>query len=174
MDNLKKYIQKIIPTPEEIKKNKSLRLFKIFFQKPNLWYFNKYSVSSAFAVGFFCAWIPLPFQMIFAAGASIIFNSNMPISISLVWITNPVTMPVLYFIAYKFGAYLLNVELTKFYFEPSFDWFISTLSDICMPFLLGCFVIGITGAIFSLLTTRLVWRFFIIKKWEKRKLKINS
>ena len=52
-----KYLKNILPTPDEIKNNRSLKIFKNFFNNPNLWHMNKYSVSRAFAVGFFCAWI---------------------------------------------------------------------------------------------------------------------
>jgi uncharacterized protein (DUF2062 family) len=37
-------------------------------------------------VGLFCAFIPVPFQMLLAAPSAIIFSANLPVSIALVWI----------------------------------------------------------------------------------------
>jgi uncharacterized protein (DUF2062 family) len=48
-------------------------------------------------VGLFCAFIPVPFQMLLAAPSAIIFSANLPVSIALVWITNPITMPPIFF-----------------------------------------------------------------------------
>ena len=36
---------------------------------------------------------------------------------SLVWITNPITMPILFLMAYKVGAYFLNIEINNISFE---------------------------------------------------------
>ena len=130
MKHLKKYIKKFIPTPNQIKNNKSLKFFQIFFKRPNLWFINKSSVSGAFAVGFFCAWLPVPFQMVFATIGAILFNTNLPISIALVWITNPISMPILFLIAYKVGAYILKTKSSDFYFEASFDYIVSTFYNI--------------------------------------------
>ena len=169
MQKFKKYLEKFILKPEEIKKNRSLRLFKIFFKKPNLWYMNKVSISRAFAVGFFCAWLPIPFQMLFATAGAIIFNTNLPISISLVWITNPITMPFLFAISYKLGAFLLNSEIRNFHFEPSFDFFSSAVSDIFPAILFGSLVIGLSGSLIGFFSIRIIWRISIIQKWKKRK-----
>jgi len=56
------------------------------------------------AVGLFCAFVPLPIQMLLAAAAAIIFRVNLPISVGLVWITNPVTIPPMFYFCYKVGT----------------------------------------------------------------------
>ena len=82
---------------------------------------NRRSVSVACAIGLFCAFIPIPFQMILAAGLAIIVRCNLPIAVALVWITNPITMPPLFFLAYKMGAFLTDVHLGPFEFELSLN-----------------------------------------------------
>lgn len=173
MQHLKDYIIKYIPTPEQIKKNKSLSYLKIFFKKPNLWYLNKYSISKGFAVGFFCAWLPIPFQMLVAAIASIIFSTNLPISVALVWITNPVTMPFLFAIAYKVGAYFLGIKNINFDIDFSFDFLSYIMSDVFPVILLGSTLIGTIGSIIGFFLIRLIWRFSVIKRWKIRKKKQN-
>ncbi|WP_159217560.1 DUF2062 domain-containing protein, partial [Klebsiella pneumoniae] len=75
---------------------------------PNLWCLNRRSAAGAFAVGLFMAFVPLPSQMIMAAGLAIVLGVNLPLSIALVWITNPITMPVIFYFTYKLGAWLMG------------------------------------------------------------------
>merc|ERR1711976_992390 len=106
--------------------------------------------------------------MVVATFGSILFNANLPISISLVWITNPVTMPFLFTLAYKVGAYCLNISIENFKIEASFDFFSHILSDVFPAILLGCLLIGTSGAIIGLLSIRFIWRLLVLKKWKKR------
>ena len=171
MQNLKKYINKFIPKPEYIKNNRSLSYFKIFFKRPNLWYINKYSVSKGFAVGFFCAWLPIPFQMVVATFGAILFNTNLPISISLVWITNPLTMPFLFATAYKLGSCFSIFENDYENIEITIDFFSTIISEVFPTMLLGCLVIGCSGGGIGFLLIRLAWRISVVSEWNKRRKK---
>ena len=66
------------------------------------------AVARAMAVGLFAAFIPIPLQMLLAAVLAITVRGNMPIAISLVWLTNPITMPVVFICTYMTGAWLMN------------------------------------------------------------------
>ena len=65
------------------------------------------------------------------------------LSISLIFVTNPLTMPVIYYAAYELGAFLLDTPLQDIEFEITWSWLSQRLGDIWQPFLLGCFVIVI-------------------------------
>ena len=79
---IQKLIDKFIPDPEVIKQHKSLQFLGDKLHEPNLWHLNRRSVAMAFAVGLFCAWIPTPTQMAFAAVGAIYFRANLPISVA--------------------------------------------------------------------------------------------
>ncbi len=165
----KKFIKKYLPDPETLKKHKNLQFLGKKLHEPNLWLLNRRSVALAFAVGLFCAWIPTPGQMAIAAIAAFYFRANLPISVALVWLTNPLTMPPMFYFAYLVGLKLLAQPFPDTDFEFSVDSLLSGLSDIWQPFLLGCLILAIISAIIGYFSIQGIWRYSISKQWLLRK-----
>lgn len=151
-----------------IREHKYLQIFGRLLHDPNLFHLNRRSVAGAFAVGLFCAWVPVPFQMVLAAALAIYLRVNLPVSVALVWLSNPITMPPLFYFAYLLGTWILRMPERNFQFELSFDWLGSGLMLIWQPFLLGCFVMAILSSLLGYLGIRLLWRLSIIKKLKKK------
>ena len=164
---IQKRLRKFLPHRDSITGNKALKIFGTLLHNPNLWHLNRHSAGRAFAVGLFFAWIPVPFQMVLAAGAAIIIHGNLPLSIALVWITNPITMPALFFFAYKIGAIILGVN-KPFNFSLSIDWLTDTVHDIWQPLLLGSTICAVVSSVVGYFGIKAIWRYFIIKAWRKR------
>ena len=110
--------------------------------------------------------IPVPFQMVLAAGAAILMHGNLPISVALVWLTNPVTMPPLIIFAYKLGNYILSMPDKPLKFELSMQWLLSLFEKSWEPVLLGCFICASISAIIGYVTIRIIWRYFTVKNWR--------
>ena len=165
----KRLIKKYMPDHKEIREHKYLKFFGKLLHNGNLWHFNRRSVSGAFAIGVFCAFIPLPLQMVIAAALAILLQVNLPISASLVWITNPVTMPPIFYGSYKLGALILGQEVLASDYEMSVEWFSSQFDCIWQPFLLGCLIAGIICALIAYITIRLLWRLHIIQNIKQRR-----
>lgn len=168
---MKNKFKRFIPDRHKIIEHKALRIFGKLIYDPNIWHLNRYSISRAFAVGLFCAWIPVPFQMALAAGFAILFHSNLPLSVALVWLTNPATMPPLFYFAYKIGAAILSLPPRPFKFQLSIEWLLSTIDELWQPFLLGCLICGIISAVVGYVAIRLIWRYFTVKNWKNRSLR---
>ena len=158
-----------MPDPRTIKNNKYLKVFGSLLHNADLWHFNRHSIAKAFAVGLFCAWVPIPFQMVLAAGIAILFSANLPMSAALVWITNPFTMPPMFYAAYKVGAVVMGVGEVPFEMELTLDWLINGTLLIWQPFLLGCFISGLVSAILGYFGIQLFWRWRVMKNWRNRK-----
>ncbi|MEO1878700.1 MAG: DUF2062 domain-containing protein [Methylococcales bacterium] len=165
----KKIFKKYMPDPEKLKKQKSLQFLGDRLHEPNLWHLNRRSVSLAFAVGLFAAWIPTPGQMAIAAVAAFYFRANLPISVALVWITNPITMPAMFYFAYYIGVLLLGGDTPGADFEFNLESILSSLGDIGTPFLLGCLVLGIVSSLLGYFGISLYWRYNVSKQWRNRK-----
>jgi uncharacterized protein (DUF2062 family) len=165
----KKFIKKIMPDHKTIRDHKHMQFFGDLLHDPNLFHFNRRSASGAFAVGLFFAWVPVPFQMLLAAAAAIIFRVNLPLSVALVWLSNPVTMPPLFYGAYLLGAEVLGTEAEEFEFELSWEWLSTSLGNIWEPFLLGCGVLAITSSILGYFAIRGLWRLHLIQHIKERR-----
>lgn len=164
----KKFIQRFSPNPETLKAHPHLKHLGRALHNPSLWHLNRRSASGAVAVGLFCAWMPIPFQMILAAILAIAFTVNLPLSVALVWISNPITMPPLFYGAYRLGAFILQEPLVEFNFQLSFTWLIEILETIAPALLLGSFILGFSCAFLGYCLFRLIWRLAMVKKWQLR------
>lgn len=164
----KKFIERFLPARHHIKEHRRLQFLGEHLHNPNLWHLNRRSAAMAFAVGFFCMYLPIPGQMIVAAILALLVGANLPVSVVLVWITNPVTMPPMFYAAYKVGSWVLGVEN-----EISEDVFtingaLHELGDIWWPLLLGSLIMGTVLAAVGYAGIRALWRYYAIKRWRRR------
>jgi uncharacterized protein (DUF2062 family) len=167
----RKFIRKYMPDHEKIRNHVHLnRIFGSLLHDPNLLHLNRRSVSSAFAVGLFMAFVPIPFQMLLAAAAAIIVRCNLPIAVALVWITNPFTMAPVFFFCYKVGTWFLGTPIRSVQFSASWEWLSSELGAIWEPLILGCFAVGLVSAILGFVTIRVLWRLHLLSQLRNRQL----
>ncbi len=164
----RKLIKRYLPDHHTILTHKVIGCFGELIHDPNLWHLNRRSVSGAFAVGLFMAFIPVPFQMLLAAGAAIGLRVNLPLSVALVWVSNPLTAAPLFYCAYLVGTGILGVPAQPVEFSLSLHGLLQELTYIWRPFLLGCLVTGTSAAVVGYFTIRLVWRWIAVMHWKKR------
>ncbi|NOZ38390.1 MAG: DUF2062 domain-containing protein [Gammaproteobacteria bacterium] len=171
----KKFIKRYMPDHNKIRNNPQLnRFFGTLLHDPNLLHLNRRSVSGAFAVGLFMAFVPVPFQMFLAAAGAILFRTNLPIAVGLVWVSNPVTMPPLFYFCYKIGTFILQTPVHHIEFVLSVNWLMTELATIWQPFLLGCFVVGSLSGLIGATAVRLLWRLHVIRHMKQRRLRMKK
>jgi len=167
----RRLLKRYMPSPERIKQNKSLRFMGTVLHDPNLWHLNRHSVARAMAVGLFVAMLPIPMQMLLSAAIAVPLRANLPISIGLVWLTNPITMPAVFFTQYKIGTMLLGAPERSMPMELSFTWLMSEIHHIWQPLMLGALLSGAILAAIGYGGTMLYWRIWVGRNWQKRKLR---
>lgn len=158
-----------MPSVARMREIKSLHILGDWIYETNLWHINRYSASMAFFVGLFVAFIPIPGQMVAAALLAMLLRCNLPLSVLLVWITNPLTMPALFFLAYQVGALIIDVPVMDVQFELSFYWLNNSLTQIWRPFLMGCLLCGIFFGCLGYFIVSMAWRWRVVSHWRARK-----
>ncbi len=165
----KKLIKKWFPNQDRIRHHQHLQFLGGRLHDPNLWHLNRRSVAGAFAVGLFCAMLPIPFQMVVAAVLAVLLRVNLPISVMLVWITNPLTMGPIFYFAYRLGLLLMGLPAMSVEDATSFDWLAEHWDEIWEPLLLGSLLIGLVLALLGYVGMRLFWRWHVLQRWQERR-----
>jgi uncharacterized protein (DUF2062 family) len=164
----RRFIKRFLPHPDRIKENKSLRHLGELIHDPNLWHLNRHSVARAMAVGLFWAIIPMPLQMLAAAATAIPARANLPISAALVWLTNPLTTPPIFYFSYVLGAWLMDTPALEMPDEITLRWIAGIVANHWQPLYLGSFVLALICAAVGYVLTRMGWRLWVQLTWRKR------
>jgi uncharacterized protein (DUF2062 family) len=164
---VKQWLKRITPDRAKVSQHKHLRVFGRLLHDPNLWHLNRRSASVAVAVGLFVMYAPPLGQMLVAAAIAIALRVNLPISVALVWITNPVTIPPMYYFAYLVGAHILGRPVDTFHVTFWLDW--RNWLGILAPLSLGCLVCGAVCSVTGYLAVQAIWRWSLMRQIRLRK-----
>jgi uncharacterized protein (DUF2062 family) len=163
---MKHLMRRLTPDPQAMKEDKRFGVFRRWLHDPNLWHLNRRSAAGAFAVGLFMMYMPPFGQMLMAAAAAIVLRVNLPISVALVFITNPVTIPPMFYFAYVLGAGVLGQPVAPFdldfWMDPG-NWL-----AILTPLAIGCLLCAIACSVVGYLAVRLVWRWHVVRHLRRR------
>jgi len=167
----KKFFKRVLPDQKEVKDNRAIQIFGSLLHDPNIWHLNRRSAKGAFGLGLFFAFWPVPFQMLLSGGAAIVLRVNLPLSIVTVWISNPFTMPILFYCAYVVGSTVLGTEMNDFHFSLSWQWLLDSVSTFGLPFLLGCLICSTVAGTIGYFSLDGIWRWSVSKAWLARNFK---
>jgi uncharacterized protein len=165
----KNFLKSVVPSASRIRAIKGLGVLGEWIYAPNLWHINRYSASMAFLVGLFVAFVPAPGQTLLAAALAVLLRCNLPLAVGLVFLTNPITMPPLFYMAYQIGALIVDVPVQNMEFDLSFTWLGANLAAIGKPFLLGCLICGLFFGSLGYLTINLLWRWRVVRHLKARR-----
>lgn len=167
----KKLIHRLLPDIGRVLEQPSLRWVRSIAKDPNLLHINRQSVSLAVAIGVFCAFIPLPGQTFIAIFLCYQLRANLALGVLFIWISNPLTLPPMFYLTYQLGSFLLGSDPVAFTVQLNWQWFKSLGADILLPLSLGSLLCGIFFAVISYFTVLFLWRWKVIKNWEQRQQK---
>jgi uncharacterized protein (DUF2062 family) len=130
-----------LPTKEEILKNSYLKKYSYSLKNEVYWKRTRRGNTVGAATGAFAALLPIPFQMVVAVPLCIKFKGNIPISLILVWVTNPITMPFILYAQYLLGSYLLGTEMDGEIME--------VIANSIYPLLVGAGITSVIGSVLA-------------------------
>lgn len=181
-------LKKILPTPETILGNRSLKLFAPQLADPRLWHFNRHSLNKAVYIGVLSAFFPLPGQMLLALIGALIFRANVPMALGLTWITNPLTTLPIFYSGYYIGAKILDKPMISLRVIGRMiaDFSLWLLSNGANPFVtyrgtvsiaafcVGTAILAIITSLVCGLAFKAIWRYKTVTSWQKRSQKPNK
>jgi uncharacterized protein (DUF2062 family) len=166
----KKLFKRFTPNAAVVKQQPALRFLRPLLDDPNLFHFNRHSISLAMLVGVFLAFIPVPFQMVFATILALWIRCNLPLSIGLVWISNPLTIAPIFFATYQLGLWILDIPIVHIdNHDITFALLQNEIGKVWKPLFVGSLVAATVLSTVSYLMTRLLWRLLIVRQWRRRK-----
>ncbi|MGH1426870.1 MAG: DUF2062 domain-containing protein [Arenicella sp.] len=161
-------LRRKLPKKHEIENTPSLSMFKSFWKRPELWAMNRNSLPLGIAIGIFCAFMPMPFEMVLAAFLAIALGGNVIFAISFVWISNPFTWIPLYTPCYWIGTKIFRIEpiaitnMSSLRINAELGYHYAALW-------VGCTLVGLTLAFLSYFTLKVIWRRQVRHEWGLRK-----
>ena len=165
----KKLLLRYLPKPALIREHQALKPVSKWLHEPELWHLHRRSVAGATFIGLFCAFLPIPFQMLIAAVLAVAFRCNLPISVMLVWITNPLTITPIFYFTYRLGVWLLDIQLEVPGIELGWDWLMANIGRIGLPLIVGSLICGWVAGLTGMVVVRVAWRQHVISRWRQRK-----
>jgi len=143
-----------------LKKTSKSEKFKSFIKKykvpPEYLSTNRKMVSRAVFLGIFIAFIPMPMQMVAVLAFIPFFKFNVPIALAMCWLSNPFTMPPMYYVEYLTGSFFLGSEIA--HVEMSVEWFGENIDNIFIPLYTGTLFFSIVGSSLAYWLVNHFWR----------------
>jgi uncharacterized protein (DUF2062 family) len=168
------WLTRHIPTRDTVEHYRLLRPFAPHLRHPSLWRLNRRSVPRGVAVGLFVA-IIIPFMHTFiAALLAIPTRANVAVAAIFTLVVNPLTIPPMYYAAYRIGSWELHHEgplvdpaaAERFSGELSRALF--WIHHASGPIALGILTMAVGIAIAGYLIASLAWRYWSVSKWRSR------
>lgn len=169
---MKQWLRRVTPDRHQIRDHKHLRIFGSLLNDPNLWHLNRRSVAGACAVGLFVMYLPPMGQMVMAATAAIVLRVNLPISVALVWLSNPVTIPPMYYFSYVVGSWILGHPTDAFKVDFWLEW--RHWLEIIAPLTVGGLVCGAVCSATGYIAVQGLWRWNLMRQIRLRRARLRK
>lgn len=169
------WLKRHIPTRETVDHHRLLRPFAPHLRHPSLWRMNRRSVPRGVAVGLFVAVI-IPFMhTVIAILLAIPTRANVVVAAAITLVVNPITIPPMYYAAYRIGSWELHhegplvdpaaAERLSGELSRALFW----VHHASGPIAVGILTIAVVLAVIGYFAASLVWRIWSGSRWRHRR-----
>jgi uncharacterized protein (DUF2062 family) len=170
-----KWLTRHIPTRETVHQHRILRPFAPHLSRPALWRMTPRSVPRGVALGLFVGVIIPVMHTAIAALLAIPLRANVAITAAFTLIINPLTIPPLYYAAYRIGSWELHHDATLVN-PAAAERFSSELSRLLFwvhqasgPIAVGVLTIAVAAAVVGYLASGVAWRAWLGSRSRQRR-----
>jgi hypothetical protein len=157
-------LRALAPSREQLEANPWLRRLAPYLADPKLWCWSRRGVAMGMAIGLFIGFLIPIAQILLAATAAVILRANVPIAAAGTLVTNPLTVPAIYYAAYQLGAWATGTSATAAVSWADPVSVLESLGSIGVPLLTGLAITAIFAAIGSYLLISRVWIWHVAVK----------
>jgi len=169
------WLRSHIPSRESIHRYRLLRPFAKRLSNPSLWRMTHRSVPRGVALGLGIGVI-IPFMhTILAAILAIPLRANVAVAAAVTLVVNPLTMPAIYYAAYRIGSWELHHDANLMNpaaaqrFSSELSRFLFWIHHASGPIGVGVLTIAAAAAALGYLSSSLAWRWWLSSKWRQRR-----
>jgi uncharacterized protein (DUF2062 family) len=169
------WLTRHIPTRETVHQHRLLRPFAPHLTNASLWRMTRRSVPRAVALGLFVAVIIPIMHTVIAAILAIPVRANVAIAAAFTLVVNPLTIPPLYYAAYRIGSWELHHDASLVN-PAAAERFSSELSRLLFwvhqasgAIALGVLTLAVVSALVGYVVSALVWRSWSQSRWRQRR-----
>ena len=170
-----KWLTRHIPTRDTVHHYRLLRPFAPHLRHPALWRMTHRSVPRAVALGLFVGVIIPVMHTAIAALLAIPLRANVAITAAFTLVVNPLTIPAIYYAAYRIGAWELHHDATLVN-PAAAERFSGELSRLLFwvhqasgSIALGVLTIASAAALIGYFGSSLAWRTWLGSRWRQRR-----
>lgn len=150
-------LRALAPSREQLEANRWLRALAPYLADPKLWHWSRRGVAAGVAIGLFIGLLIPVAQILLAAAAAVVLRANVPVAAAGTLVTNPLTVPPIYYAAYHIGAWATGTSATAAVSlsDPASLW--ASLGTIGLPLFAGLAITATCVAIASYLLISRMW-----------------
>lgn len=160
-----------VPSRETLEANRWLRMLAPHLTDPKLWLWSRRGVAAGVAIGLFIGVLIPVAQILLAAGVAIAMRANIPVAAAATLITNPLTVPPLYYAAYQLGTWATGTSApaSLSFADPASIW--ENLGTIGTPLFAGLSITATFAAFASylLISQAWAWRISMQRRAARRR-----
>jgi uncharacterized protein (DUF2062 family) len=169
---MQRWLKRITPHRDSFEKHWFLKPYTAIVARAQCWTFHRSSVTRAFALGLFIAFIPptppLPLHMVICTICGVLFRLNLPVLFATVFLSNPFTWLPQVAASVWVGAKLMGMDFTPVVKHVGRHHFGEVLHQLWQPMLLGALVLGAAAAAIGYVLAQCLWRARVVYLWRRR------
>lgn len=170
---MQRWLKSITPDREVLHRYWCLRPFAAMVSRAQCWGFHRTSVTRAFALGLFIAFIPpappLPVHLLLCTVFGVMWQLNLPVLFATVFVSNPVTWLPQVLGSVWVGARLMGIDVTPFVQQIGHQHLRDALHQLWSPLLLGSLVLGCVAAATGYVLAQALWRARVMLLLRRRR-----
>jgi uncharacterized protein len=174
--NIQQKLRERLGARDKVLNHPSLRWLGTRLHDPNLWHFGRRAVAGGFGLGLLIMFFPLPIHMLIAPPLALFLRVNLPITLTVIWLSNPVTLVPILYLTYQVGCWVLGTPALATVFDGGFTFAtIANAADkVWLPLCVGSLLCGVTAGLSGYFAVHGFWRWRIRQRQRRRRLRARS